>query len=434
MPVKIKERDMNYEELLESRNGAAMAKESLPFGQLYKKMVDGKYVNVLDLKDELKDSLVFCDAFGTESEQNSHLAHKNQLHFTLATDSAGLYGANVEQGNYRTFERLLEENPAVVAGKDFILGTIRSLLDITSYLHDQGIFHICYAPSNILARKGDNVPMLLFHGSAYRAVNDQQELYGERAAEYLAPEVIENNTFDARADIYSIGKFMEFLYRQAEIPLELKGVIKKATDPDPDKRYQSPEEMLKSMKSRQSARQSILSFVAAIAISGIILGLYLYLTPEPEEIEFVKAAPSQPQEELLDDSMNIMEGLGYAGDTAVEHVDEKKMREYQAKAEQIFRKNYTRAAEGILSKIYTDEQMNSTEKNFMSGNQATMEELVKQQVQMGTEAGLSESRSQLIAGEIIEQVTNKMKSRLKKKKSESDDDKKSTKNIKENKK
>ena len=39
---------MNYEELLESRNGAAMAKQSVPFGMMYKKMVDGKYNNIID--------------------------------------------------------------------------------------------------------------------------------------------------------------------------------------------------------------------------------------------------------------------------------------------------------------------------------------------------------------------------------------------------
>ena len=82
---------MNYEELLESRNGSTMSKEVMPFGLMYKKMVDGKYVNSIDLREDLKDSLVFCDAINTESEQNKKLVHKNQLHFVLATDSAGLY-------------------------------------------------------------------------------------------------------------------------------------------------------------------------------------------------------------------------------------------------------------------------------------------------------------------------------------------------------
>ena len=47
-----------------------MQKEEMPFGLLHKKMVDGKYVNVIDLREDLLDSLVFSDALTTESEQN----------------------------------------------------------------------------------------------------------------------------------------------------------------------------------------------------------------------------------------------------------------------------------------------------------------------------------------------------------------------------
>ena len=417
MPVKINERDMNYEELLESRNGTAMAKEALPFGLLYKKTVDNKYVNVLDLREELKDSLVFCDAITSECERNMQLKHKNQLHFTLASDSTGIYGVQVEQGSYRTFERLLEDNPAVVAGKDFIVSVIKDLLDITSYLHDQGIFHICYAPSNVLVRKGDNAPMLLFHGSAYEAYNNREELYGDKALNFIAPEVVENGTFDARADIYSIGSFMEFLYRQAEVPFELKGVIKKATAPDPEKRYQTPEAMLKAITTRQSTRKSVVSLLIALIVSGAFLGIYFYMTPEPEDIEYVKAAPNV-EDSITKAGIDPIEELGYAGDSTVDHIDEQKMKEYQAKAEQIFRKNYAREAEKILSKIYTNERMNTTEKDFLSGSQSTMQELVKLQAQMGGDAGLSESRSQVIAGQIIEQVSNNLKAQMKAKEKE----------------
>jgi hypothetical protein len=413
---------MNYEELLESRNGTAMAKEALPFGLLYKKTVDNKYVNTIDLREELKDSLVFCDALTSECERNAQLAHKNQLHFKLLSDSTGIYGVQVEQGSYRTFERLLEDNPAVIAGKDFITNVIKDLLDITSYLHDQGIFHICYAPSNVLVRKGDNAPMLLFHGSAYQSYSDQEELYGDKALSFVAPEVIENGTYDARADIYSIGSFMEYLYRQAEIPFELKGVIKKATSLDPEKRYQTPEDMMKAMTTRQNTRKSLVSLLIALAVTGLFLGVYFSMTPEPENIEFVKPASNLDSDSLDGDNIDPTAVLGYTGDSTADQVDEKKMREYQSKAEQIFRKNYTRAATKILSRIYNNDRMNTTEKNFLSGSQSTMEELVKMQVQMGGEAGLSESRSQLIAGQIIEQVSNNLKAQMRAKEKEKEEE------------
>ena len=402
---------MNYEELLESRNGAATAKEKMPFGLLYKKMSDGKYVNVIDLREDLRDSLVFCEALAVESEQNKSLNHKGQMHFKLATDSAGLYGVNVEQGTFRTFERLLDENPAVVASKDFIDNTVKSLLELTSYLHDQGIFHICYAPSNVFARKGDNNAMLLFHGSAYKAMNDQQEIYGD-SAEFIAPEVLEEGIFDARSDIYSIGKFIEFLYQQSEIPIEIKGVIKKATDPNPEKRYQTPEDMMNAIKNRQNTRKSLVMMVAAMLISIIGFGIFFSLVPEREDIEYVKPAPKEAEDDLLDDGFDPVTELGLTIDSSAMQVDEKKLKEYKAKAEQIFRKRYTQEANRILSKIYNSERMHSSEKNFMAGSQSVTKELVEAQVKLGNEAGLNNSRSQLLASQIIEQVTNKLKSEM----------------------
>ena len=65
-----------------------------------------------------------------------------------------------------------------------------------------------------------------------------------------------------------------------------------------------------------------------------------------------------------------------------------------------------------MSDIYNNEHMNSTEKNFRAGSQSTLEELVKSQVELGQQAGLSESRSQLIAGEIIDQISAKLKKQM----------------------
>lgn len=398
---------MNYEELLESRNGAAMAKEPMPFGMLYKKMSGSKYANVIDLKEDLKDSLVFCDALVTECETNKQLHHKHQLHFTVSADSAGIYGVKVEQGGYRTFERLLEDYPAVVAGKDFIADTVNALLDLTSYLHDQGIYHICYSPRNVLARKKDNAPMLLFHGSAYKTMNDQEQLYGDDVS-FIASEVLEEGTFDARADIYSIGKFIEYLYRQSEIPLELKGVIAKATNPDPDKRYQTPEEMQSAISRRKNTRRSLVYLAAALSVSALVVGLYFSLLPEREDIEFVK--PAHRSATLGDD--DSMMDLSQPGDTMSGGAAPALMKTYQAKAEQIFRKQFTREADRILSKIYSDDRMGRTERNFMATSQSTIAELAKIQVKLGDEAGLSESRSQLIASQIVDQVTNRLKSEM----------------------
>lgn len=407
---------MNYEELLESRNGAAMAKQPLPFGWMHKKLLEGKYVNVVDLRDDLKDSLVFTDALVTEAEQNKTLTDSRQIHFTTLNDSAGLYGVAVE-GHFRTYAQLLAEQPAIVAQKNFINNTIKGLLQLTAFLHEKGIYHVCYAPNNVFSRKGDNEVMLLFHGSAYKAMNDQHELYGDSAA-FVAPEVLEEGTIDERSDIYSIGKFMDVLYQQSEVPFELKSVIKKATAADPEKRFGSADEMLKTINNRQNTRSSLVMGIAALLIVAVCFGLYFSLVPERENIEFVKPVSEEETDDLLDEGFDPLTEMGMVGDTTAGSIDQKRMREYEAKAEQIFRKNFTREAERVLSKIYNDDGMRATEKNFLAGSHSTMEELVKAQAKLGAQAGLNDARSQLLATQIIDQVTNRLKKQMAEKEKE----------------
>lgn len=410
---------MNYEELLESRNGAAMAKQALPFGWMHKQMADGKYVNVVDLKDDLKDSLVFTDALAAEADQNKHLNHRGQIHFEPQRDSAGLYGVTIDQGSYTTFSRLLEDHPAVVAQDQYVVNTIKALLEMATYLHGQGVYHLCFAPDNVLARKNDNVPMLLFHGSAYRTIRNLRELYGDSAA-FIAPEVLDGGKFDERSDVFSIGKFMEYLYKQSNIPLELKGVIAKATDANPEQRYLSADEMLKAINSRQSTRSSVVMGGAALLVVLICFGLYFSLVPDREDIEFVKPAPKEAEEDFLDDGFDPVTELGLVVDSSASQIDEKKLREYEAKAEQIFRKNFTREANRILSGIYSDDRMRNNEKNFLAGSHSTMEELVKAQTKLGNDAGLAETRSKVIASEIIDQVTNRLKKQMEEKEKSQD--------------
>ena len=413
LPIQINKLTMNYEEMLEAKNASAIKKEKIPFGLFYKKMEGNKYLNNVDLRPELTDNLVFCDDLDKESKQNFEVNHKCQMHFTVNADDGGTYGVTIAQGTFHTFEQLLIDNPAIVARKDFVENTIKDLLEFTEHLHNQGIRHVCYAPSNIFARKSDNAVMLLFHGSAYTNLNDQRLLY-EGCEEFLAPEVLGEGTIDERSDIYSIGKFIAHLYQSASVPLELKSVIVKATNENPDKRYQSARQMLKAINRKRNTLKSVITFVAAAAIALLCFGLYFSMLPEQEDIEFVKPAPAQPDDDILSGEIDPITELGKIGKDNIEEeqVDEKKMREYEAKAEQIFRKQFTKEAERIISKVYDNSHLNGSEKQFVTDSRGMMEDLVQTQIKLANEAGLSDAKSQRIASDIIERITNEKKKEM----------------------
>ncbi|MGN1263257.1 MAG: hypothetical protein ACI4TW_04410, partial [Prevotella sp.] len=103
-----------------------------------------------------------------------------------------------------------------------------------------------------------------------------------------------------------------------------------------------------------------------------------------------------------------------SSDTSLMLTDEerKKIKEYEDKCEQIFRRQYTKEAERILSKIYNNSYMGSNEKQFMAGCKTTMNELVEAQVKLAQQADLSTVKSQRIASEIIDKITEEKKHSL----------------------
>lgn len=410
MRINCCNRGMNYEELLAARNDGKANKSQQPIGSYYREQVDGKWRGMVDIRAELNDNIVFAKALQQECEKNKTLAHNHQLHFTPVVENGEVKSLALELGNYQTYEQLLKDNPAIIATKDFLDNTLKSLVELTSYLHAQGIWHVCYSPRTVFARKGDSTPMLLSHGSFYLGVDNQQELYG-KDADFVAPEVLSHGAIDERCDIYSIGKFLQSICSQADLPMEYRSAVKKAVSQSPEDRYQTPEDMLKAIQQRRNTFKSAITLVIGVVVALVCLGLYFDMVPESNPVEFVKPVPRQATDDLIDDGFDPAElGVKAEGDSLV--IDDANDRDYQAKAEEIFRKRYEKEADRILSKIYNKSYMNNSEKKFLSESESTIDELMKSQNEIGAESGLTPERSQLIATQIIDRITEQKKKEM----------------------
>jgi serine/threonine protein kinase len=403
---------MNYEEMLAAKNDGRLNRTLLPIGEYYRTQVDGKYRAIVKIRPELNNSIVFSGALKKECECNRTLVNRHQLHFTPVVDQNGeIQQLELEPGTFISMEQLLNDNPAAIAENNFIDNTLEALVDLTTYLHGQGIRHICYSPKTVLVRKGDNAVMLLSHGSFYMGLENLQMFYGDDAA-YVAPEVLQHGTIDDRCDVFSIGKFMESLLQRADMTPEYRRALKKATSEMPEDRYDTPQSLLKAVHSRRGMIHSVWMLLAATVIALVIFGIYTELVPEPTHVEYVKPAPRQATDDLLDDGFKP-EDLGVVSADSLSEEDLEAQRVYQAKAEEIFRKNYEKEADRILSKIYNKEYMNSTEKRFAAESQSTIKELMEAQQKMGADANLTPERAQLLASEIIERITNEKKKQMK---------------------
>ena len=402
---------MNYEELLAARNEGQKHQVMQPIGGFYREQVDGKWRCVVDIRPELNQNIAFSKALQAECEKNATLVDKHQIHFTAVKNDAGdVERLELELGNYQTFEQLLMDNPAIVAEKGFMDTVLESLVEATSYLHSQQLRHVCYSPKTVFVRKGDSMALLLSHGSFYQAMSDLNEFYGDDV-KFVAPEVLNGGTVDDRCDVYGIGKFMLSLYDQSDLPLEYRSALKKAASESPEDRFNTPEDLLKAIQKRRASFKSLLTLLGVLIAVLVCVGMYFEYFPETQPVEFVNPVPRQPTDDLIDDGFDPAElGVTSDGDSLV--VDEATQRDYQAKAEEIFRKKYEKEADRILSKIYNKDYMSNSEKQFMSESESTIQELMKSQSKLGDEAGLTPERSQLIATEIIERITNQKKKEL----------------------
>ena len=402
---------MNYEELIAARNAGTTQKVHLPIGEFYRVRTDGKWHNVVDIDQELSQSIVFTKGLEKECDVNPTLVNVHQIHFSPEKDAQGnTVRLELEQGTFMPMSQMLAENPALMASENFVENTIDALADLTTYLHAKGIRHVCYSPRTVMIRKGSGTAMLLNHGSFYKGMSQPEDFYGDDVR-FIAPEVIENGSVDDRSDVYSLGRFMESLFDKDEVPREYRKVIKKATAEKPEDRYNSPADLAKDMHRRREARHTLTIMAVALIIAAIIVYAYFDSFPEATQIEYVKPAPRQATDDLLDDGF-APEELGVVSADSLSEDDWERHKDYQAKAEEIFRKRYEAEADRILSQIYTKEYMSNSEKKFMAESESTIQQLMKAQEDISSEVSIEPSRAQLIASEIIERLTEQKKKQI----------------------
>ncbi len=401
---------MNYEELLAARSAKKPQKTKLPIGSFYREQQDGKWRSFIDIDTALNQNIVFSKSLQAECNDNVTLASTHQIHFSPVTDSQGdIIRLELEQGTFLPLEQLLAESPAIVAHPTFIDSVMSSLVDITTYLHDRNIRHLCFSPSTVFIRKGTQTAMLLSHGSYYENLSDLEAFFGNDA-KYVAPEVLTGGTIDDKSDVYSLGKFMESLF-DGDMPREYRAVASKATSEKPEDRYNTPADMLKALKRKRETFRMMVFFLAALALSALIIWAYFDAFPETTTVEYVKPVPRQATDDLIDDGFDPSE-LGVMSADSVRNEEAEIQRTYQAKAEEIFRKKYEAEADRILSKIYNTGYMSNSEKKFMTESESTIQELMKVQQQLTDETNLEPTRAQVIASDIIERLTEQKKKQI----------------------
>jgi serine/threonine protein kinase len=217
---------------------------------------------VPNLSPEAKDQ--FCGHLAACAElTHRHIAKVHDL----GEVEAGIFVA-AEWLSGTDLRRFMQENPDLPLGQK--LAVIAQVAEGLSFAHSRGIAHGDLKPSNIFVDAARDVGILDFGVAKWLAALIDAGCGPQGlAANYLAPEQVLGQPFDARSDIFALGAILyefasgthpfaadpgliprEIVHREpqplgqrnTQVPAELEQLVARALHKNPERRLQTAEE------------------------------------------------------------------------------------------------------------------------------------------------------------------------------------------------
>lgn len=132
--------------------------------------------------------------------------------------------------------------------RDDIMNILSELCDVLSFVHRKGFVHRDLRPENIMITNNGNHVKLIDFGIPGVDYNEALDI-PDGILDYTAPEIINGNKIvDHCADIYSIGRLLEYLDRKAGLPERCMKIAKKCIQLNREDRYSSADAVKKAIK------------------------------------------------------------------------------------------------------------------------------------------------------------------------------------------
>ena len=349
---------------------------------------EGKKIFIKRPCKKFADIAAYQEAFAAEATQGMGWAHPNLLNYiSLQMD---------EQGWYITFEY----TPAVPLNRALLDGVLQintvtefkqimnQLMDAVAYLHSRNICHLDLRPGNIFITKGTHDVLLANPANIYVSYTPSFFIFKEK---YAAPELFKENTVPTLAcDIYSLGKVMEYLYSYSHL--------------SPGIRY----------------IDRTVQVIKGIAAVTVILLAYYGLREEPadkETLQFIEEVKHINRQTLeTTDNRNRSYSIPLPSDSIrplPTDTLEFNPEEHRKLAERIFKKEFRRRAENIISAMYTPQKMNISEKAFQEQSLDGFSRLNKIQRELSEQFNMNPILTTRLSSEIISELTTESMKKLK---------------------
>ena len=142
------------------------------------------------------------------------------------------------------------------------------------YLQRNGIVHCNLNPDNIMVTASDCRAKLIDIGIPETKQDADRELL-IKEMEFVAPEIIKGEDFDSRADVYSLGKIMEFI-GERNITKQFSAVATHCTQFSKEQRYDT----ISDVRSAVSKGHSFVKIIILLVVAAVLAVLAFIYVPK----------------------------------------------------------------------------------------------------------------------------------------------------------
>ena len=232
----------------------------------------GKKVIVKALKAECADDAACKASLRQEYETTSMLDNK---YIRKALDFVQIEGlGDCIIYEYVDGKSLAEHVRVGTLSEKQVKSILTEVCDGLYYLHRNGVVHCNLNPENIMVTANDCRVKLIDIGVPETKKDADRELL-IKEMEFVAPEIIKGEDVDTRADIYSLGKIMEFI-GERNISKQFHSAATHCTQFSKEQRFDT----IGDVRSAISSRHSLVKVIVLVVVAAIVAGLALVYVPK----------------------------------------------------------------------------------------------------------------------------------------------------------